>query len=139
MNDFQILIVDDDEKILYAFREVLEKDGFIYQEARDGVEALQMLKEQTPDVIFMDINMPRIDGLEALKKIKEFDYGIPVIVVLREGGDREGSQACERERKRLRDYYLGKGLGVYPTTERALKSLGRMIHYYQNKETRGTS
>jgi acyl-CoA synthetase (NDP forming) len=62
-------------------------------------------------------------------------YGIPVIVVLREGGDREGSRACERERKRLRDYYLGKGLGVYPTTDRALKSLGRMIHYYQNRET----
>jgi acyl-CoA synthetase (NDP forming) len=64
-------------------------------------------------------------------------YGIPVIVVLREGWDRESGLAYERERKRLRDYYLRKGLGVYPTTERALKALGRMIRYYGNKGVQG--
>jgi acyl-CoA synthetase (NDP forming) len=61
-------------------------------------------------------------------------YGIPVIVVLRGGGDKLGNLSCETERKRLRDYYFENGVGVYPNMERALKSLGRMIRYYQRRQ-----
>jgi len=59
-------------------------------------------------------------------------YGIPVIVVLREGGDRPQSLAVEQERRRLKEYYFSNGVGVYPTAERALKALSRMVHYYKN-------
>jgi len=119
MNNQQILIVDDDEKILYAFREVLEKDGFIYQEARDGIEALQMLKKQQPVVIFMDINMPRLDGLETLKKIKEHDYGVPVIVITG-----QGTMETAIEAMKLGAFqYLMKPLSVSTIREEINKAL----------------
>jgi acyl-CoA synthetase (NDP forming) len=63
-------------------------------------------------------------------------YGIPVIMVLREGGEKPGEFSWEKERRRLRDYYLANGVGVYPTTDRALRSLGRMIRYYRRKQDR---
>lgn len=59
-------------------------------------------------------------------------YGIPVIVILRQGGDRPQSLAVEQERRRLKTYYFANGVGVYPTAERALKALSRMIHYHRN-------
>ena len=56
-------------------------------------------------------------------------FGIPVIVVLREGGDRTGEIAVEVERRRLRNYYQGQGIPVYPSVERALKSLAQVVNY----------
>ncbi len=60
-------------------------------------------------------------------------YQIPVIVILREGGDRQGNLDVEQERRRLRDYYLQNGVGVFPSTDRALMALGHMVHYYRNR------
>lgn len=60
-------------------------------------------------------------------------WKFPIIVILREGGNKPGDLSYEAERQRLRNYYLEQGVGVYPTAERALKSLGRMIHYYQKR------
>jgi acyl-CoA synthetase (NDP forming) len=61
-------------------------------------------------------------------------WGILVIVVLPEGGDIPGNLLYAAERRRLRDYYLEHGVAVYPTAERALKSLGRMVCYYRKKQ-----
>ena len=61
-------------------------------------------------------------------------WKIPVVMILREGGNITGDLSYEAERQRLRDYYFEHGVGVYPTAERALKSLGRMIRYYQKRE-----
>jgi hypothetical protein len=60
-------------------------------------------------------------------------WGIPVIVVLHEGGDRPDELSCEAERRQLRRYYQEEGVAVYPTVERALKSLGKMVRYYQRQ------
>jgi two-component system, NtrC family, response regulator AtoC len=119
MDHHQILVVDDDENILYAFREVLEKDGFIYQEARDGIESLQMIRKQVPDVIFMDINMPRLDGLEVLKKIKEHDYSVPVIVITGQGTMQTAIQAM----KQGAFQYLIKPLSVNTIREEIKKAI----------------
>jgi acyl-CoA synthetase (NDP forming) len=61
-------------------------------------------------------------------------YKIPVIMVLRDGGEKPGILSWEDERRRLRDYYLENGVGVYPNIDRALKSLGRMIRYYRQRQ-----
>ncbi|MBI4534940.1 MAG: response regulator, partial [Ignavibacteriae bacterium] len=63
----KILIVDDDEKILFAFREVFRKEGYRSGVARDGEEAIKKISAERPEVVFMDITMPKLDGLEALK------------------------------------------------------------------------
>ena len=81
----KILIVDDDENILFAFREMLQKDGHQCIEAGDGLAALEKITADEPEVVFMDITMPKCDGLQTLKKIKELDYMMPVIIITGEG------------------------------------------------------
>lgn len=61
-------------------------------------------------------------------------YRIPVIVVFREGGEKPGDLSWEKERRRLRSHYLENNVGVYPTTDRALRSLGHMIRYYRRRQ-----
>jgi len=61
-------------------------------------------------------------------------YRIPVIMVLREGGKKSSNLSWEKERRRLRDYYLANGIGVYPTIDRALRSLGQMLRYYIQRQ-----
>ena len=77
----KILVVDDDPKIRYAFIEVLKKDGFDAVIAADGEEALSMVNSENVDLIFMDISLPKIDGLEVLKRFKENGITIPTIII----------------------------------------------------------
>lgn len=77
----KILIVDDDDKILFAFHEVFKKEGYKSTVARDGGEALKKISAEQPDVVFMDITMPKLDGLEALRQIKQQHKQVPVIII----------------------------------------------------------
>ena len=77
----RILIVDDDEKILFAFQEVFKKDGYDSFIARDGAEAVTKVVASPPSAVIMDITMPGLDGLEALKKIKQQNPSLPVILI----------------------------------------------------------
>lgn len=77
----RILIVDDDDKIVFAFREVLKKEGYKSIVARNGEEGLEKVSTMSPDVVFMDITMPKVDGLDALRRIKEQNPFIPVIII----------------------------------------------------------
>jgi CheY-like chemotaxis protein len=65
-----ILVVDDEEDILFILKNVLVKKGYSVREAYSGEECLEILKKEKPDLIFMDIMMPGIDGWEAARKIK---------------------------------------------------------------------
>lgn len=76
-----LLIVDDDEKILFAFQEMFKRDGYDTIVARDGKEALSKIVASHPRAVIMDITMPRLDGLEALRAMKERNVSIPVILV----------------------------------------------------------
>ncbi len=59
----RILVVDDDQKIHFAFRALFKKDGYATVLAKDGVDALEQIEAGNIGVIFMDISMPRLDGL----------------------------------------------------------------------------
>lgn len=67
----KILIVDDEPNIVMTLEYALRKQGFEVFIARDGSEALEILKIAVPDVIILDIMMPNVDGYETLKNIKE--------------------------------------------------------------------
>ncbi len=77
----KLLIVDDDEQILYAFQTMFKKDGFETIVARDGEEALDKVDSTHPAAVIMDITMPKLDGLHALQAMRERDSSTPVILV----------------------------------------------------------
>ncbi len=81
MARMKVLLVDDDERILYAFKEVFKRIGLKSILARDGEEALRMISSEHPDIVFMDITMPKLDGLEALRQIKQQNHSVPVIII----------------------------------------------------------
>lgn len=81
MANYKVLVVEDDLVLRKTIAEALAQNNFIVEEATDGVEALEKVKKDKPDLILMDVNMPRMDGLTCLKNVKEFDPSIIVIVM----------------------------------------------------------
>ena len=77
----RVLIAEDEALIRMDLREMLEEDGHeVVGEARDGAEAIVACREHRPDVVFMDINMPGVDGIEAARVIGE-ERLAPVVMV----------------------------------------------------------
>ncbi len=76
----RILVVDDEENIRFLFKEELEEEGFVVEVAKDGLEALEKLSVFKPDLITLDIKMPGLNGIETLKRIRERERQLPVIM-----------------------------------------------------------
>ena len=81
---YKLLIVDDEEKIREVIREYAEFNDYQVIEACDGMEAVNICKTETPDLIVMDIMMPRLDGFSACKEIRKFK-DIPTIMLSARG------------------------------------------------------
>lgn len=65
-----ILIADDEKGARFGMKKALERDGYSLFEAINGEEALEFIKGRLPDLVFLDINMPEMNGLEVLEKIR---------------------------------------------------------------------
>ncbi|MFD1888372.1 response regulator [Paenibacillus wenxiniae] len=77
----RILIVDDAAFMRMMIRDILTKNGYeVVGEAQDGAQAVEKFKELRPDLVTMDITMPEMDGIAALKEIKKLDGGAKVIM-----------------------------------------------------------
>jgi UDP-3-O-acyl N-acetylglucosamine deacetylase len=81
MNKGRILIVDDQEEILDSLGAILADEGHELIKARDGQEALHIVQSDAPDVVFLDIWIPGIDGMQTLKAIKRIDSRCSVIMM----------------------------------------------------------
>ncbi|MFW6113724.1 MAG: response regulator [Actinomycetota bacterium] len=77
----KLLIVDDNEGVRHLVSRWLERSGFSVQEAKDGAEAVEKIKDQPPDIILADIRMPKIDGIELARIIKSEHPEIKVILM----------------------------------------------------------
>lgn len=77
----RILIVDDDSSIRRTLREILEFENYTVDESTDGVDCLVKLKNQSYDVVILDIKMPRMDGMEAIEKIQALHSDTPVVMI----------------------------------------------------------
>lgn len=77
----RILLVDDAVFMRMKLKDILEKNGYeVVGEAQNGLEAIEKYKTEKPDLVTMDITMPEMDGVTALKKIKEIDPNAKVIM-----------------------------------------------------------
>jgi two-component system, NtrC family, response regulator HydG len=99
--NINILIVDDNIEFCENVRDIVELRGFGVVTASDGIEAVRKAKETKPDLVIMDIRMPKMDGVTAFRQIKEISPGTPVILVTAYAGDsviedalREGVFGC---------------------------------------------
>jgi len=77
----KILIVDDEIEISNIFYDFFAPKGYEVIKATSGKEAIELVKTEKPNLVFLDIRMPVMDGMEVLKKIKEIDQSITVIMV----------------------------------------------------------
>ena len=80
MSKEKILIVDDEENIRFLYEQELSEEGYSITLARDGRECLEKVRSEAPDLIVLDIRMPRMDGLEAIGKIIEINKETPIII-----------------------------------------------------------
>lgn len=87
MNRKKILIVDDSSTVLLMETMILSKGSYDVVTARDGQEGLEKAQAERPDLILMDVIMPRMDGFEACRRLREAEAtrGIPVIMVSTRG------------------------------------------------------
>ena len=110
MTGERILVVEDNEKNMKLFRDVLGATGFRTLEATTGAEAVALAAEHTPDLVLMDIQMPDVDGVEALRRLRADarTASIPVLAVT--------AQAMQGDRERFLaegfDGYLSKPVNV---------------------------
>lgn len=89
----KVLVVDDDPVVARSFDRVLTGKGYAVISARDGVEALQKLKDEKYDVVFTDIRMPGMNGIEVARRIKASQPWLPVVIVTGYGTDENEAQA----------------------------------------------
>ncbi len=80
MQKNRILVVDDNRANLSLLRALLEKEGYEIACASDGVEAVDAVRSDSPALVVLDLNMPKMDGFEALSKIRESHPDLPVVV-----------------------------------------------------------
>jgi DNA-binding NtrC family response regulator len=81
----KILVVDDEKSIRFAFSEILALNGFSPLEASNGADALEMFGRERPDAVLLDLKMPGMNGIDALKAMKEADTEVPVIIITSHG------------------------------------------------------
>lgn len=97
MTEKTILIIEDEEAMRLALRDMIGFEGFSVLEANDGIEGLATALARHPDLILLDILMPKMDGLEMLHKLRKDTWGknVPVIVLTNVGDKEEIAQAVE--------------------------------------------
>lgn len=86
MKKVKILVVDDEHLIRWSLEQNLKKQGYEVLTAGSGEDALRIIREDPPELVLLDIQLPGISGLEVLEKIKELDEDIIVIMVTAHGG-----------------------------------------------------
>lgn len=117
-----ILLVDDETAITMNLAPFLERSGFSVDVAADGLAALEILAQTTPSIIVLDVLMPRMDGREVLRHLRQQENWTPVILLTRVGESTERAMALEEGA----DDYLNKPFDPHELVARIRTVLRRM-------------
>ncbi len=123
-NNIKVLIIDDNYSILQYLKTLLERYGFVVKTSSNGYEGIQNSAEFKPDIIFLDLMMPNIDGIKMLqlKKVLNDIKDIPVIVISANAGRNNVIAAIEAGADRV----LAKPINI--------KQLKAAVNELLNKE-----
>ncbi len=77
---YKILLVEDEPHLLELYQEELQDEGYEVLSTADGEEAVLLTKKNLPDLVVLDIKIKKLHGLEVLKRIKEFNKDLPVVL-----------------------------------------------------------
>ena len=132
----RILVVDDEPRNVKILQIQLQARGYAVLTAGDGAEALEVVRHETPDLILLDINMPRVDGYEVLAKVRadETTEFIPIIMI---------TALRDTEENRIKaveagaDDFIEKPFNSFEVLAR-IKSLLRIKHYHDTLEQHNT-
>ena len=117
----RILIVEDDPSIRLGLKRSLEFEGFTIDLARDGEEAIQRAFDKKPDLIVLDIMLPRVNGFEVCRTVRKYDTTIPIVILSAKGD--EGDKVLGLELGA--DDYVTKPFSIRELTARIKAALRR--------------
>jgi CheY-like chemotaxis protein len=110
-----VFLIDDEQDFTESVSFWLESKGYYVKSAATGKEGLQMIKDEKPDIVFLDLHLPEMDGIQILSNIRKIDKDIPVVMIT----------AYAEEKKMDEARKLGAS-GFFPKKSR-LEELGNMI------------
>ena len=116
----RVLVVDDEEGMRCYLRRLLERAGYAVLEAGDGVEALEVVDTESPDIVVLDLNMPRMGGEEVLARLGRSHAALPVVL---SSGD-DASELASRVASMPRVRFVGKPY----TEDKMLGTIDRLLH-----------
>jgi two-component system KDP operon response regulator KdpE len=122
MNVFKILVVDDEVQILRALKANLEARGYKVWTARDGEEATRQIGDISPDLLILDLGLPKKSGLDVLRSLRSWS-DIPVIIVSARNGDPDKIAALDEGA----DDYLTKPFSIGELMARVRAALRRRV------------
>ena len=93
MDKFKVLLVDDEEEFVKSLSERLQIRELDADAAYDGEQALQLVSDEVPDVMVLDLRMPGIDGMEVLRRVKKKYPDVQVVILTGHGTDKDETQA----------------------------------------------
>jgi CheY-like chemotaxis protein len=93
--NIKILLVDDQSDFLDPISYWLQAKGYQVVLANSGQQAIELIKSATPDIIFLDVKMPEMDGIQTLERIRKFDRQTPVIMLTAYGDEESLAKACQ--------------------------------------------
>ncbi len=119
-----ILVVEDEEPLQLVLKDVLAVEGYLVLAAKNGIEGLEVALREHPDLILLDILMPKMDGLEMLKKLREDEWGhkVPVIVLTNLSDNEDIAKAVEED---VFEYLVKTDIKINEVITRIREKIGR--------------
>ena len=121
MSGKRVLVVDDEPYILRSLSYVLRKDGYEVFEARSGLEALEAVRTEVPDLVFLAVMIPEVNGFEVCRQIRQDPKlsGVRVVMLTARGQDSDRGKACGA------DLYMTKPFSLAELAEELISITGR--------------
>src|SRR6201996_2769180 len=126
----KILVVEDEPAMVAGLRDNFEFEGYEVITARDGVEGLQRALDESPDLVVLDVMMPRMSGLEVCRQLRSKRASLPIIMLTARGQEVDKVVGLERGA----DDYLTKPFSIRELLARVKSVLRRTVSVPKDKE-----